>query len=216
MGHVLTKSGSFVFSQCPRGLSSRAFVNTIAPSAASVPLNRIPLTPATSRISASRRASIVLVDPPPAGPGWLHALALLVGQEAVMLRGGSRSICRRGADRWRGGLRNDGRSDFGALMTKHVGGASPFVAFDLLRPNRANLRTNPHRANEADWRISSPTGRGARHVGVFNGSSIVRQVQQNVAVRPQFVCVRAIRRAARLPVRPATHSAPLSPRSVKA
>src|SRR5580700_6031677 len=97
MGHVLTKSGFFVFSQCPRGviISSRAFVNTIAPSAASVSLNRIPLTPATSRISASRRASIVLVDPPPAGPGWLHALALLVGQEAVMLRGGSRSICRR-------------------------------------------------------------------------------------------------------------------------
>jgi hypothetical protein len=32
----------------------------------------------------------------------------------------------------------------GALMTKRVGGASPFVAFDLLRLNRANLRTNPH------------------------------------------------------------------------
>ena len=41
-------------------------------SAASVSLNRIPLTPTTSRISASRRASIGLVDPPPAGPGWLH------------------------------------------------------------------------------------------------------------------------------------------------
>ena len=32
MGHVLTKSGFFVFSQCPRGLSSQAFANTIAPS----------------------------------------------------------------------------------------------------------------------------------------------------------------------------------------
>ena len=42
-----------------------------------------------------RFPSRLLVDPPPAGPGWLHALALLVGQEAVMLRGGSRSICRR-------------------------------------------------------------------------------------------------------------------------
>ena len=31
------------------------------------------------------------------------------------------SICRRGADRWPGGLRNDGRSDFGALVTKRVG-----------------------------------------------------------------------------------------------
>jgi hypothetical protein len=59
-------------------------------------------------------------------------------------------------------------------------------------------------------------GAGARHVGVFNGFSTVRQVQQNVAVRPSFVCARAIRRAARLPVQPATHSAPLSPRSVKA
>jgi len=86
MGYVLTKSGFFVFSQCPRGLSSQAFANTIAPSAASVSLNRIPLTPATSRTSASRRATIGLVDRPPAGPGWLHALALLVGQEAVMLR----------------------------------------------------------------------------------------------------------------------------------
>jgi hypothetical protein len=34
------------------------------------------LTTATSRIGASRRASIGLVDRPPAGPGWLHALAL--------------------------------------------------------------------------------------------------------------------------------------------
>ena len=84
MGHLLTKSGFFVFSQCPRGLSSRAFVNTIAPSDASVSLNSIPLTPATSRISASRRASIGLVDPPPAGPGWLHALALLWGKKLSM------------------------------------------------------------------------------------------------------------------------------------
>jgi hypothetical protein len=58
-------------------------------------------------------------------------------------------------------------------------GASLFVAFDLLRLNRANLRTNPHGRMK-------PTGgfRGARHVGVFNGSSTVRQAQQNVAVRP--------------------------------
>jgi hypothetical protein len=57
-------------------VSSQAFANTIAPSAASVSLNRISLTTATSRIGASRRASIGLVDRPPAGPGWLHALAL--------------------------------------------------------------------------------------------------------------------------------------------
>ena len=171
MGYVLTKSGFFVFSQCPRGLSSQAFANTIAPSAASVSLNSIPLTPATSRISASRRASIGLVDRPPAGPGWLHALALLVGQEAVMLRGGSRSSCRRGADRWRGGLRNDGRSDFGALMTKRVGAEASFVAFDLLRLNRANLRTNPHGRMKPTGEFRRQRGAGARHVGVFNGSS---------------------------------------------
>jgi hypothetical protein len=115
--------------------------NTIAPSAASVSLNRIPLTPATGRTTASRRASIGLVDPPPAGPGWLHALALLVGQEAVMLRGGSRSICRRGADRWeagcettgeatsarargRGGQRTAGRDAAGGARRAHQGTAA--------------------------------------------------------------------------------------------
>jgi hypothetical protein len=36
----------------------------------------VDLHPSTSRISASRRASIGLVDCPPAGPGWLPALAL--------------------------------------------------------------------------------------------------------------------------------------------
>jgi hypothetical protein len=95
-------------------------------------------------------------------------------------------------------------------------GARLFVAFDLLRLNRANLRTNPHGRMKPTGGFRRQRGAGARHVGVFDGSSTVRQVQQNVAVRPSFVCARAIRRAARLPVQPATHSAPLSPRSVKA
>jgi hypothetical protein len=59
-------------------------LRTIAPSAASVSLNRILLTPATNRISASRRASIELVDPP-AGPGWLYALDLLGGKKLLCL-----------------------------------------------------------------------------------------------------------------------------------
>jgi hypothetical protein len=101
-------------------------------------------------------------------------------------------------------------------MTKRVGAEASFVAFDLLRLNRANLRTNPHGRMKPTGGFRRQRGAGARHVGVFDGSSTVRQVQQNVAVRPSFVCARAIRRAARLPVQPATHSAPLSPRSVKA
>ena len=171
MGHVLTKSGSFVFSQCPRGLSSQAFANTIAPSAASVSLNRIPLTPATSRTSASRRASIGLVRSPARRARLAACARPACGARSCHVRGGSRSSCRRGADRWRGGLRNDGRSDFGALMTKRVGAEASFVAFDLLRLNRANLRTNPHGRMKPTGEFRRQRGAGARHVGVFNGSS---------------------------------------------
>jgi len=40
-------------------------------------------------------------------------------------------------------LRNDGRSDFGALMTKRGGAQAAFVAFDLLRLNGEDLRLRP-------------------------------------------------------------------------
>ena len=184
MGYVLTKSGFFVFSQCPRGLSSQAFANTIAPSAASVSLNRIPLTPATSRTSASRRASIGLVRSPARRARLAACARPACGARSCHASGGSRSSCRRGADRWRGGLRNDGRSDFGALMTKRVGAQA------RLWPSTFCVPIGPICAPTRTGRMK-PTGgfrrqraAGAGHVAVFNGSSTVRQVQQNVAMRP--------------------------------
>ena len=40
-------------------------------------------------------------------------------------------------------LRKDGRSDFGALMTKRGGAQASLVAFDLLRLNGDDLRLRP-------------------------------------------------------------------------
>jgi bifunctional non-homologous end joining protein LigD len=40
-------------------------------------------------------------------------------------------------------LRDDGRGDFGALMTKRGGAQAPFVAFDLLRLEGDDLRERP-------------------------------------------------------------------------
>jgi ATP-dependent DNA ligase len=40
-------------------------------------------------------------------------------------------------------LREDGRSDFGALMTKRGGAQASLVAFDLLRHNGDDLRLRP-------------------------------------------------------------------------
>jgi ATP-dependent DNA ligase len=40
-------------------------------------------------------------------------------------------------------LRNDGRSDFGALLTKRGGAQAALVAFDLLRREGEDLRLRP-------------------------------------------------------------------------
>src|SRR5271166_308906 len=57
----------------------------------------------------------LLVDRPPAGSGWLHAVK----------------------------LRSDGHSDFAALRTKAGSARACLVAFDLLSLNGADLRQRP-------------------------------------------------------------------------
>jgi hypothetical protein len=158
----------------PSPISATGLANTIAPSAASVSLNRIPLTPATSDKPHKRFPSRLYRT------GRSHA-------RRTRLAARARPAC---------GARSCHASRRFAVLGQSA--------------------HRPTRANEADWRISSPTGRGARHVGVFNGSSTVRPMQQNVAGRPSLICARAIRRAARLPLQHVTHSAPPSRRSVKA
>ena len=186
MGHVLTKSGFFVFSQCPRGLSSQAFANNRALGrerfaeqdsidAGDKPHKRFPSRLYRTGRSPARRTPLAA-----------RALALLVGQEAVMPRGGSRSICRQGADRWRGGLRNDGRADFGALMTKRVG-RKPVCGLRPLASQQGQSAHQPARANEADWRISSPTGRGGARCcslqRILNGSPGATECRRAAIVR---------------------------------
>jgi bifunctional non-homologous end joining protein LigD len=97
-----------------------------------------------------------LVDHPPGGPGWLHEVKH-DGFRILALKQGERVTfwSRRGADstdRFTGiaeavrGLPayealidgeavvfwDDGRSDFGALLTKRGGGQATLVAFDLV------------------------------------------------------------------------------------
>ena len=108
-----------------------------------------------------------LVDLPPAGAGWLHEVKH-DGFRILARKQGERVHVwsRRGAnftDRFTGiaeavrglnadealidgeavVLRKDGRSDFGALMTKRGGAQASFVAFDLLRLNGEDLRLRP-------------------------------------------------------------------------
>jgi bifunctional non-homologous end joining protein LigD len=108
-----------------------------------------------------------LVDRPPAGPGWLHEVKH-DGFRILALKQGERVQVwsRRGADftyrfpaiaeAVRGlsadkalidgeavVLRKDGRSDFGALLTKRGGAQATLVAFDLLRLNGDDQRLRP-------------------------------------------------------------------------
>jgi bifunctional non-homologous end joining protein LigD len=108
-----------------------------------------------------------LVDRPPAGAGWLHEIKH-DGFRVLARKQGDRVQVwsRRGADftyrfptiaeAVRGlnvdralidgeavVLRKDGRSDFGALLTKRGGAEATLVAFDLLRLNGNDLRHKP-------------------------------------------------------------------------
>ena len=102
-----------------------------------------------------------LVDRPPAGPGWLHEVKHDGFRILVRKLGGRAKVwSRRGADftdrfatiseAVRGlsvdralidgeavVLRDDGRSDFNALLTKRGGFMASLIAFDLLRKTRA-------------------------------------------------------------------------------
>jgi ATP-dependent DNA ligase len=108
-----------------------------------------------------------LVDRPPAGTGWLHE----VKHDGFRIRASKQGDrvqiwSRRGAvftyrfpviaEAVRGlacdsalldgeavVLRKDGRSDFGALMTKRGGAQATLVAFDLLRLNGDDLPLKP-------------------------------------------------------------------------
>ena len=108
-----------------------------------------------------------LADLPPAGPGWLHEVKhdgfrILARKQGERVQVWSR----RGADftyrfpaiaeAVRGlnvdralidgeavVLRNDGRSDFVALLTKRGGAQAMLVAFDLLRQEGEDLRLRP-------------------------------------------------------------------------
>ena len=109
----------------------------------------------------------VLVDRPPAGPGWLHEVKhdgfrILVLKQLELVDIWSR----RGVDfTYRFPtiakavralacdaalidgeavvLRNDGRSDFRALLTKRGGAQAALVAFDLVRLDGEDLRLRP-------------------------------------------------------------------------
>jgi ATP-dependent DNA ligase len=107
------------------------------------------------------------VDRPPGGPGWLHEVKhdgfriqvrKLGGQAKVWSRRGADFTGRfatiaeavRGLDVERAlidgeavVLREDGRSDFGALMTKRGGFMASLVAFDLLRLEGDDWRERP-------------------------------------------------------------------------
>jgi bifunctional non-homologous end joining protein LigD len=109
----------------------------------------------------------VLVDRPPAGPGWLHEikhdgfriLALKQGERVqIWSRRGADFTGRftRIADAVRGlsadeavidgeavVFQNDGRSDFHALLTKRGWLVAALVAFDVLRLNGDDLRQRP-------------------------------------------------------------------------
>jgi bifunctional non-homologous end joining protein LigD len=113
-----------------------------------------------------------LVDRPPAGPGWLHEvkhdgfriLARKQGERVhIWSRHGADFTYRfpaiaeavRGlaADRALIDgeavvLRNDGRSDFLALLTKWVGARATLVAFDLVRLNGDDQRLRPLEARQ--------------------------------------------------------------------
>jgi bifunctional non-homologous end joining protein LigD len=108
-----------------------------------------------------------LVDRPPAGAGWLHEvkhdgfriLVRKLGERAKVWsrRGadftdrfpaiaeavGGLSVGRALIDGEAVVLRDDGRSDFHALMTKRGGAEASLIAFDLLRVEGVDLRLRP-------------------------------------------------------------------------
>jgi ATP-dependent DNA ligase len=114
--------------------------------------------------ASSARAEPTLTGRPPAGPGWLHEvkhdgfriLARKQGERVqVWSRRGAdftyrfpaiaeavRSLaCERAfIDGEAVVLRNDGRSDFVALLTKRGGARATLVAFDLVRLEGEDLR----------------------------------------------------------------------------
>jgi bifunctional non-homologous end joining protein LigD len=109
----------------------------------------------------------VLVDRPPAGPGWLHEvkhdgfrmLGLKDGKQAKLWsRRGTdyTNKLTRIAEAVRGlpaeralvdgeavVFRPDGRSDFEALLTRRGGESASYVAFDLMRLEGEDLRLRP-------------------------------------------------------------------------
>jgi bifunctional non-homologous end joining protein LigD len=114
-----------------------------------------------------RPCELVLVDRPPAGPGWLHEikhdgfriLALKQGERVQVWsrRGadftyrfptiakavGSLNVDRALIDGEAVVLKANGRSDFGALMTKRGSAQATLVAFDLLHLNGDDQRLRP-------------------------------------------------------------------------
>jgi bifunctional non-homologous end joining protein LigD len=114
-----------------------------------------------------RPSESTLVARPPAGPGWLHEIKHDGFRILARKQGERVSVwSRRGADfsyrflaiaeAIRGlnadralvdgeavVLRDDGRSDFGALMTKRGGAQAALVVFDLLQLNGDDLRLRP-------------------------------------------------------------------------
>jgi len=92
------------FCEHNRALGRERFAEQDSIDAGDKPHKRFPSRHYRTGRSPARRARLAACARPACGARSCHA------------SGGSRSSCRRGADRWRGGLRNDGRSDFGALM----------------------------------------------------------------------------------------------------
>jgi bifunctional non-homologous end joining protein LigD len=125
-----------------------------------------------------------LVDRPPAGAGWLHEVKH-DGFRILVRKLGERAKVwsRRGADftdRFVGiaeavrglnvgralidgeavVLRDDGRSDFHALMAKRGGARATLVAFDLLRLEGVDLRLRPIEARRETlmWLVDGVSG----------------------------------------------------------
>ena len=145
-----------------------------------------------------------LVAYPPAGPGWLHEikhdgfriLAWKQGEHVLVLsRRGADFTGRfaRIADAVRGlsadealidgeavVFRDDGRSDFVALLTKRGWAEALFAAFDLLRPAAticASVRLRSGGRRSCDWSPALAESRDARIAVVHSQIEPTKQVR---------------------------------------
>jgi bifunctional non-homologous end joining protein LigD len=108
-----------------------------------------------------------LVDRPPAGAGWLHEVKHDGFRILVRKLGDRAKVWSRGGADFRAlidgeavVLRDDGRSEFHALMTKRGGARATLVAFDLLRLEGVDLRLRPIEARRETlmWLVDGVSG----------------------------------------------------------